>query len=113
MEIHPWMLYGPRVVAIPAAPRPQRPSASQNHGGLDVTALTLQIALHVCRSGRLLMVSTAGRRLVRLHVRDRIGPGGGLRGVGYIHIQDDGQVCTTGDLALELAQQIRKQPTVL
>lgn len=113
MTVHPWMLYGPRVLVVPPAPRSERPTATSDHGGVDVVALALRIALRVSRPGRQLAVSYAGRRLVRLHVRDRLGAGGGFRGVGYLHVQDDGQVTVTGcfncsDADLELlARQAR------
>ena len=108
MSGHPGAaLYGPSVCALPPVPRSARVAGG---GGVDVAALAIAACAVVCRpgSGRELWISYAGPRLVRVRVRGRLGPGGGLRLAGYVHCHDCGRVDVTGRCRDQLAAELRE-----
>ena len=110
MSGHPGAaLYGPSVCALPPVPRSARVAGGEG-GGVDVAALALAACTVACRpgSGRELWISYAGPRLVRVRVRERLGPGGGLRLAGYVHCHDCGRVDVTGRCRDQLREAVRR-----
>lgn len=53
-------------------------------------------------------ISYNGPRLVRVRVRERLGPDGGLRLAGYVHCHDCGRVDVTGRCRDQLAAELRE-----
>lgn len=106
----PGDLYGPTHPGLPALPRSERAGASSASGGANPVDAALRACHRVARNGRELGVVFLGPRLVRVRVREQVGPRGGWRVVGYLHAHDSGRVDATGWGAERLARDLRGAP---
>lgn len=95
-------LYGPSVCVWPPVPKAVRAGCSVD---IDVAALAWTVCRLVSGAGRELSISYNGPRLVRVRVRERLGPDGGLRLAGYLHCHDTGRVDVTGRCREQLLER--------